>query len=101
MAFVDWTDEALDSLAHHDVWRISQGWEPIAEEIYDVAEAYFSQHHPEQPPHFIPGKSARRLGHPVDMRVVHVVVRNKPFRVFFRYCLQVFEIRRVDHPRAK
>ncbi len=74
MAFVDWTDKALDGLARHDVWQMSQGWEPIAEEIYDAVEAYFRRHDPEEPPHFVPGKPARRLGQAVDMRVVHIVV---------------------------
>ncbi len=101
MAFVDWTDEALESLARHDVWRLSLGWECIAEEIYAAVQAYFSRHNPERPPHFIPGKPVRRFGHPVDMRVALVVVRSKPFRVFFRYRQQVFEIRRIYHPRAR
>lgn len=67
MAYVDWTDEALDSLARHDLWRTGLGWEPIAKEIFDAVEAYFERQEPEELPHFLPGKPARRLGVSVDM----------------------------------
>ena len=79
---------ALDGGRH--LAPVLTGWEPSAKEIYDAVETYFNGHDPEQPPHFIPGKPTRRLGHPVDMRVVLIVVRSKPFRVFFRYRQQVF-----------
>ena len=42
MASVDWTDEALDSLARHDVWRISQGWVPRPP-VFGARHRHFKQ----------------------------------------------------------
>lgn len=101
MGSVNWTEQALDSLARIDAWRVSQGWDPIAAEIYDAVTAYFRRHDPEKSPRFLPGKPARRLGEPVDMRSVLVTVRSKQFQVFFRHAERAFHIRRILYPRAR
>lgn len=103
MALVEWKPEGLDSLVRHDTWRLSQGWVPIATELILAVEAYFSRHHPEEPPRFLPGRPVTRQGQPTDLRMVTVEVRSKRFRVFFRYlsARKVFEIVQVLHPHAQ
>lgn len=101
MALAKFTKRALQQLADHDAWRLENGWEPIALEIYDAVQAYFHPHNPEDEPHFLPGKPAKLHGEPVEMRMVTITVRSEPFLVFYRYSQGVFQIRRVHHPRAK
>lgn len=57
MAFVDWSEEALQNLADHDAWRVKNGWDPIALEIQDEVNAFFAEHDPEQPPGVLPLRS--------------------------------------------
>lgn len=101
MASVNFTRRVLQQLASHDVWRVSNDWEPMALEIYDAVQSYFHPHNPDEPPHFMPGRPAKLNGGPVDLRMVTVPVRSKPFLVFFRYHNGLFQVRRVHHPRSQ
>lgn len=103
MASVEWSTEGLDSLDRLDAWRLSQGWEAIALEILAAVEREFARWDPYCPPGFVPGRPVHLEEGPTDLRVAAILVRSKPFRVYFR-CLptsQVFEVLRVLHPRAK
>jgi hypothetical protein len=101
MASAKFTERALEHLADHDAWRVQHGWAPMALEIYDAVLAYFQPYHPDEEPHFLPGRPAKLGGEPIDLRVVRITVRSKPFQVFYRYTDGVFQIRRVHHPRAQ
>lgn len=101
MASANFTKRALQLLAAHDAWRVQHDWEPIAIEIYDAVQAYFRPHNPKVEPHFLPGKPVRFRGEPVDLRMVTVTVRSKPFLVYYRYYQGAFQIRRIHHPRTK
>ena len=100
MASVEWSEESLLDLSDHDAWRVRQGWEPIALEIYDEVDAFFGGKDPGNPPRFLPGREAARNGEPVGERIVLIPVRSKQFRVFFHYRDGVFYITGVLHPRA-
>lgn len=101
MVSVSWSEEALDDLARHDGWRRSLGWEPIALAIMEAVETYFDEQDPAEAPRFLPGKPVHLRGYPVDMRVLLVTIRQKPFRVFFRYEEQHAEIHRLFHPQSQ
>lgn len=101
MVSVSRSEEALDDLARHDGWRRSLGWDPIALAIMEAIEAYFDQQDPAEEPRFLPGKPVHMHGQPLDMRVVLVTVRKKPFRVFFQYQDQHAEILRLFHPQSQ
>lgn len=103
MASVSWTQEGLASLARLDAWRVSQGWAPIALELFEAIEGYFRRWNPSQPPRFVPGRPIHVEGKPTELRMVTVPVRSKLFRVYFRYfpAEDTFEVLRVLHPRAR
>lgn len=103
MASVEWTTGGLRSLADHDAWRVSQGWEPISLELFDAVETYFQRQSPGQAPRFLPGRRVHVQGADSGLRMVTVRVRSKLFRVHFAYLpdRQVFQIRRILHPRAR
>lgn len=91
---------ALDQLVRYDIWRVRNGWEPIASEIMEAVRLYFETQNPEAVPHFVPGRRVRLRGEPRNLRMVTIRVRGKLFRVYFCYRRAVFEIRRVYHPSA-
>lgn len=101
MGSARFSEGAIKQLAGHDSWRVKNEWEPIALEIYDAVLTYFQPHNPDETPHYLPGRPAKLRGEPVDLRMVTVTVRSKPFLVFFRYRDGIFQVRRIHHPRAK
>ncbi|MCL5045413.1 MAG: hypothetical protein M1598_01140 [Actinobacteria bacterium] len=103
MAFIEWTEGGLESLARHDAWRVSQGWDPLALDLFSAVEAYFRRYDPDQLPHYLPGRPVLLEGEAVGLRMVTVRVRSKDFKVFFRYhpTIRRFEVLRVAHPREK
>lgn len=103
MASVEWTEEGLASLARLDAWRISQGWQPITLELMAAVETYFRPWDSNRPPRLVPGRPVHLDEGLTDLRMATVVVRSKPFRVYFRYVpmQRRFEVLRVLHPRAR
>lgn len=88
---ISWHEQAIEDLTDHDDWRLSRGWDAMAEEIITAIQSASERDY------LFPKQQCVLRGEALPVFRTYVEVRSKRFRVYY-LDQNPPKIRRILHP---